>query len=286
MIKNLITATLIATAPLMTFDGGVNPYWLDQENDVAESLSFYTSHTTTPEQGVQYTYEYWMKPYLMENFGSSNEYYTLDGRAWEIRERLTIDTGPNGHITRLNHYSLYIVLKYYNEASVNGIRYRQKILYESPNELSYWQGEITQQDYSAWYNFNEDIFLVNYQIPNQFGNLPETETENDDNFWAEYTTGIGFGSTYYYGLRVEGSDVIELSPEQFYLFRNVVEYDIEVIDVGGLMWEILGMPFAFISTAFNLTIFPNTPYAINIANILFAIIGALVVIFVIKKLTH
>lgn len=62
---------------------------------------------------------------------------------------------------------------------------------------------------------------------------------------------------------------------------NITDY--EVIDIPNIMFTILGMPFAWISTAFNLTIFPGTPYAINLSHIFFAIIGSLIIIFVIKK---
>lgn len=55
----------------------------------------------------------------------------------------------------------------------------------------------------------------------------------------------------------------------------------EVLDIPGLMWEILTMPFAFISQAFNLTLFPGTPYQINIANLFLSIIGVFVFIFLV-----
>ena len=57
----------------------------------------------------------------------------------------------------------------------------------------------------------------------------------------------------------------------------------EVVDIGGLMFEILGMPFAWISIAFNLTLWPGTPYAINISRIAFVLISSLILIFIIKK---
>lgn len=58
----------------------------------------------------------------------------------------------------------------------------------------------------------------------------------------------------------------------------------EIVDIPGMMWEILTMPFAFISTAFNLTIFPNTPYAVNISNLVLTIFGVLVFVFIFKLL--
>lgn len=50
----------------------------------------------------------------------------------------------------------------------------------------------------------------------------------------------------------------------------------EVVDIGGLMFTILTMPFSFISQAFNLTLFPNTPYQVNISNLFLVIIAVLI----------
>ena len=55
----------------------------------------------------------------------------------------------------------------------------------------------------------------------------------------------------------------------------------EVIDIPGLMWEILTMPFAFVSQAFNLTLFPGTPYQLNISNLFLSIIAVLVFVWLI-----
>lgn len=59
--------------------------------------------------------------------------------------------------------------------------------------------------------------------------------------------------------------------------------DYEVVPIAGLMFDILTMPFAFISQAFNLTLFPNTAYSINISRLFLAIFAALVFIWMIKK---
>ena len=56
----------------------------------------------------------------------------------------------------------------------------------------------------------------------------------------------------------------------------------EVVNIPGLMFEILGMPFAFVSQAFNLTLFPGTPYQLNIANLFLSIIAILVFVWIIK----
>lgn len=57
----------------------------------------------------------------------------------------------------------------------------------------------------------------------------------------------------------------------------------EVVDIGGIMFDILTMPFAFVSRAFNMTLFPNTAYQVNISTLFLALFAALAFIFIIKK---
>lgn len=62
----------------------------------------------------------------------------------------------------------------------------------------------------------------------------------------------------------------------------IVQGGYEVIDLPGLMWQILTMPFAFVSQAFNLTLFPGTPYQLNIANLFLSIIAILTFVWLIS----
>lgn len=58
----------------------------------------------------------------------------------------------------------------------------------------------------------------------------------------------------------------------------------EVVDIPNLMYTVLTMPFAFISQAFApLTLFPNTPYQVNIGNLIMVLLALFVLIFIIKK---
>ncbi len=70
------------------------------------------------------------------------------------------------------------------------------------------------------------------------------------------------------------------------VYRHPEAQATEVVDIPGLLFQILGMPFAWISTAFNFTIFPNTPYAVNISHIFMAIIIGGIAIFIIKRILH
>lgn len=57
---------------------------------------------------------------------------------------------------------------------------------------------------------------------------------------------------------------------------------IEVVDIPGLMFTILGMPFSFISQAFNLTLFEGTPYVVNISDIFLGFIAVALLLWVLK----
>lgn len=70
------------------------------------------------------------------------------------------------------------------------------------------------------------------------------------------------------------------------VYRHPEAQATEVVDIPGLLFQILGMPFAWISTAFNFTIFPNTPYAVNISHIFMAVIVGGIAIFIIKRILH
>ena len=51
-----------------------------------------------------------------------------------------------------------------------------------------------------------------------------------------------------------------------------------VYDLTGFWWKIIAIPFAFISQAFNVTLFEGTPYAINVVSILFTIVAVVIIV--------
>lgn len=69
-----------------------------------------------------------------------------------------------------------------------------------------------------------------------------------------------------------------------YYWTFEVEYTQEVIDLPGLLFTMLGMPFAWISTAFNLTLFPGTMYELHVASLFMALIGVLIFVFILRRL--
>lgn len=81
-------------------------------------------------------------------------------------------------------------------------------------------------------------------------------------------------------------DMYRITADDIYISYEVIQPTQEIIDVPSLFWQILSMPFAFISQAFNLTIFPNTPYSLNVSNLLFTIIGGLIIIYIVRRFTR
>ena len=65
----------------------------------------------------------------------------------------------------------------------------------------------------------------------------------------------------------------------FYILPNTNK---EVVDIWGLVFSIITLPFTFFSTAFNLTIFEGTPYAFNFSRFLISVLCVLVLITLIK----
>lgn len=94
----------------------------------------------------------------------------------------------------------------------------------------------------------------------------------------------------YYDTRITDNGSFMNSLVLLTKLQETLEYEVtpstsqEVIDIPDIMFTLLGMPFAFYSTAFNLTLFPGTAYAINIADVVWAIIGSLIIIIIIKVL--
>ena len=134
-------------------------------------------------------------------------------------------------------------------------------------------------------------------------NIPIEIDTTKDNYlfiWARpYVNNIQWGTVvdpdlaYYTGLQSDYSrdniawyDVNEYDNANHYIafsgqyLAPIQTY--EVVDIPGMIFEIITMPFTFISQAFNLTLFPGTPYQINISNLIMTIFSVLVFIFIFR----
>lgn len=85
-------------------------------------------------------------------------------------------------------------------------------------------------------------------------------------------------------------NILDLNRDRFFIDFNmrtentILEPTQEVIDIPGVLLQILVMPFTFMSTAFNFTFWQGTPYAINIGHLLLGLLIALIIIFIIRKI--
>lgn len=131
---------------------------------------------------------------------------------------------------------------------------------------------LTQQNYTDSLN----NLQINWQTPSN-----------------EVNIGIQITITY-----IENSEQIlpyQESYSPFYNYAKSINYEYrwqinvnpggtgEIVDIPGMMFTILGMPFAFVAQAFDLTVFPGTAYAVNLSHIFLAIAGAGILLFIIKK---
>ena len=294
MFKNLITATLIATAPLNT---AVNTYrqsykWLNDTLGATREPSWTYSYVIPPpyEQAWARQVEDTWQPY---HRSYETDLYKVEAVAFERQYKIKLQGVGNWQYK----YSIYAVWKITSTSLIPSGKIEQVVENLNVEDYNYYFGEISSDYWAWWSTYEEDTTLINgipYTPPEFWTNQTE-ELEIDEIETVSHEENLAYDQSIYMGLCLEQTietnedNKLYLSTEnnpQFVFEYKQVEQSIEVIDVGGLLWDILAMPFAFISQAFNLTLFAGTPYAINVANTLFSVIAALVLIFIIKKLTH
>lgn len=130
--------------------------------------------------------------------------------------------------------------------------------------------ELTKQEAEQYYiNFvnersgTQNTSWENAQIIDKYNNTPSTPTNlNTDQVKWNWTI------NHLTILRAHGTWLPGITTE--------------VIDIPGVMFTVLGMPWTFISTAFNLTLFPGTAYSVNIGSVMLMLLGVLIFVFLIK----
>lgn len=154
----------------------------------------------------------------------------------------------------------------------------------NPNNGFYYQATVNRadlgyEDINGDYSYVDefdiqitpktDNYIVISYIPYVQAHMKDNQTHLSYNYaWKNViTSGQLFNPT---GFTITGTNVI-------------INGGYEVIDLPGLMWEILTMPFAFVSQAFNLTLFPGTPYQLNIANLFLSIVAVFIFVWLIGQ---
>lgn len=238
------------------------------------------------------------------------QYATIMGKGYQ---RLTVNTTENTYKWETDYY-FYIT---YEDGDYPDFTFDNIMLdlrgYLNPNS----QISPYYEDYYYYYTFdnNNDLYTFMYEDSYTYNQM---QTINNLNIWTQgnnsqiETTGtnatITLPSKYKYvkfkiewltdEIYNENDEIITtlipnlincLNPVYSTISANYTwtftkQYEYEVLDIPGLLFQILGMPFAWISTAFNLTIFSGTPYAINISRLIMDIVLGLFLILIVKKM--
>lgn len=149
------------------------------------------------------------------------------------------------------------------ESPSNAYIYTKSIDHTFLGYVNDLQGQVITKTFTYTINVStETMYFIWYFFPT----YAENEQLQQESYYA---SGNGAKMTTADGITVNGTMII---PTGSY----------EVIDIGGLMFTILTMPFSFISQAFNLTLFPNTPYAINISNLFITIIAVMLFVWLLS----
>lgn len=90
---------------------------------------------------------------------------------------------------------------------------------------------------------------------------------------------------YYYDKNASTSSPQQWTITEIHIIDTpIVERPYEVIDIPSVIFTIFTLPFTFMTRAFDITIFPGTPYQINFSNLVMLILGGITFIYLIHFL--
>lgn len=98
-------------------------------------------------------------------------------------------------------------------------------------------------------------------------------TYTKNNSWSNTHTAAAYYPTYW---KINNSTAT-------FKMDQALAITYEVVDFPGLLYTLVTLPFSFISTAFNITLFGGTPYALNIGSLILGILG-IAILFILLKL--
>lgn len=216
---------------------------------------------------------------------------------------------------------LYRISQYYENSNPDATNTPRAWVYGIVNKRGTWDESInvsafhfTQYYYAyADTGITENVeYYLSYGLGDpSYTTLIQTMTYNSINSFPEYPISDDSVTQNLIGDQMEGVELTNedtsLSSQFTFMFyigeedslyqlsagRTKISYNYSyeantegVIDLPGLLWNILAMPFGFLTQAFNLTLFPGTAYAVNIGETLLALVSALMIIFIVRRFTR
>lgn len=306
MLKNLIIASALAVAPINNLNTGNSKKtatWYD-------TISIWTPSPNNSDS---------QKEYIRQKTAFRNQYFEVGGANiyQKALEYQYFEPGSNYlkveivTITKIvpTAYSLNEIKMDFTSTVNNPIPLDENdgeyYIYKKLNqndlidENTYIETFLTTNNYRDDYSSLDNIYdqTVNVNLINNTVDI--TNIENIGTYTLDINVGNINNSIYILSLCRQNFDTTDLEIDTMPLqnYANVYEttrYEItyryetdeqgEIVDLPGLMFTVLGMPFAFMSQAFDLTIFPNTYYAVNVSHIFVALLSALILIVIIKKI--
>lgn len=174
-----------------------------------------------------------------------------------------------------SNYSLYL-----NDTKWNVENKPTSILCPLYSTGDYWELDIEIVDTARVASTSSEVILKGvWYFQSEPRNFDISFRYNDYSLGYNY---LDFHLPFSYSTR--GSETYPLWQLNSITITNLtpITHEYEVIDVPGLIFNIFALPFTFITKAFDITIFPGTPYQLNLSNLLMIILGGLTFIFLVR----
>lgn len=298
MIKNLLLSTmLMVSTPL-----NANITQITQQTANFNTVDRWTNEA---DEGIIESYR-------------TKEAKTITNGSMLIKQR-AIEKYVGDSTTSTEKYTsnFYIVINYENRAvsldnlllNIEGLLYTQypvqnyAVIYKAFTDLEQDQNIedfLNNETYDTYQEYFDIEQKLRNLLLNGSTNITPQYYEDLQNISLQLTPNTTTNIGLIFRIQIIYDDDLPLPDSEplnnQYNYPKQIIYDItftadstnanEIVDIPGLMFTILGMPFAWLSQAFNLTIFPGTPYALNLSHIFIVIVASLILIVIIKKLLH
>ncbi len=289
MIKEIIASTMLtASIGIQNTTNNIQNF-----NTYAGTTNIYTQESYILGE-LQYQYQYKILEYNTCRIGN---YFTIKARTIQYLERILND---NPKTYRLRQKTIFKIenpdnLNWFSDViTLNAIIDNYPTTTQKHCQYFYfdnWTNELDNFINGENYNTYAEMNNLDLNIDNN--RIFDEDIQQTSNIYTIYNDQYYFMIEQYWKfdpneIADNGAGLVNINPNGNGIPQNIYytvpnNPNVEVIDLPGLLFEILGMPFAWISTAFNFTIFPGTQYAVNISQILMAIVIGLIGIYIVKK---
>lgn len=204
-------------------------------------------------------------------------YYNMANTEMELTNRIAIDLDTDESIDLT--YSLFYT------QDTNCSTYIDRIDWNNYNYYE-WEADLKLMQNNYYYYLDEEESLENNFGNNEIWTDLTATSIPIQNDKTTYVILTALTNWKYRQAVVNQNDSFQMYVNNLDLYGTLTAGPttniVEIVDIPGLMFTILTMPFAFISQAFDLTLFPGTAYQVNIGNLFLGLIGVAIMLWVLK----